>query len=190
MEPDNLLIVDHAELDELLEAVFVSIVKADHPHVFARLDYFWARLAMHIRAEHLHLFPALLKTALPKRADDEKEAASSPSIESLINQLRVDHNFFMSELAEAIKTMRLIRDEDDRGSLLGLAEVKQRLENVSRRLITHNETEEAQIYPLAEVVLSSNEATEIRARMKAELNNLPRRFVDDAENRNNTLPEL
>lgn len=36
--------------------------------VFERLDYLWARLAVHVRAGHLHLFPALLAASAGRQA--------------------------------------------------------------------------------------------------------------------------
>lgn len=176
---DNLLIHDHSELDKLLEEVFAGLQKGDQSRAFARLDYFWARLAMHIRAEHLHLFPALLKR---NSRVNEKRTANASLIESLIDQLREDHNFFMSELTEAMKTMRLIVGDDNSGSLLDPIEVKMRLENVSHRLTIHNDIEEARVYPLAESVLSPDEVAEIRGRIKKELDRLPPRFFRGVRN--------
>jgi len=181
MEPDKLLAEDHSSLDKLFEEIFVALHMGDYQRAFTSLDYFWARLAVHIRAEHLHLFPALLETALLKDADNERRNANAPSIESVIEQLRVDHNFFMSELARVIKTMRLMLGDDTGDSLRhNLAEMKERLESVSHRLITHNEIEEARVYPLVELSLLPDEATKIRRKMKKELDNIPLRFVDDA----------
>lgn len=49
---------DHSEMDALLEEFFDALCCADVELIYQTLDFFWARLAMHIRAEHLHLFPA------------------------------------------------------------------------------------------------------------------------------------
>lgn len=51
---------DHAELDELLGELFAAFEAGEIELIYRTLDLFWARLAMHIRAEHLHLFPAIL----------------------------------------------------------------------------------------------------------------------------------
>lgn len=187
MEPDNLLADDHSKLDKLFEAILVALGKGDYAYAFTTLDYFWARLAMHIRAEHLHLFPALLETGVRKSADNEKRIAKDQSVESVIEQLRADHNFFMSELAGVIKTMRLIlADDNSDSSLDDLAVVKERLGNVRDRLITHNEIEEARVYPLVESSLLPEEAASLRHKMKKELDNVPPRFVDNSETKDDT----
>jgi hemerythrin superfamily protein len=178
LEPD-LLSRDHNDIDKITDQVFAALEVGDHQQGLTRLDYFWARLAMHIRAEHLHLFPALLKAPLPKSANNEKAIGNVESLEGVIKQLRGDHNFFMSELAEAVKMMRTMQDDHD-GDPLPLREVKERLERVGRRLITHNDIEESQVYPLVESLLSPDEAAEILRKIKRELDTLPARFVDDA----------
>lgn len=171
-EQDNLLADDHSQLAGMLDEIFAALQNGDQVRSFAELDMFWARLAMHIRAEHVHLFPALLKTVLT-------DNVATQSVEMVIERLRADHNFFMGELAETIKTMREIPRENDGGSLPNLAAVKERLENVGRRLVIHNDIEESQIYPLADLVLVPDEAARIRGNMKRELEKLPPRFADD-----------
>ena len=52
----------------------------------------WARLAVHIRTEHLHLFPAIARRV--------------NAAERAIDRLRADHDFFMRELAQAIAILR------------------------------------------------------------------------------------
>ena len=51
---------DHAELGKLLGEVKAALDNKDVARTNASLDLFWARLAIHIRAEHLHVFPALV----------------------------------------------------------------------------------------------------------------------------------
>jgi hypothetical protein len=51
---------DHAEVDELIQLLFVALDDKDTTLSFERLDLLWARLAVHIRAEHLCLFPSIL----------------------------------------------------------------------------------------------------------------------------------
>jgi hypothetical protein len=58
---NNLLASDHDELDELLDKLFASFdASGSVEQIYQKLDLFWARLAVHIRAEHLHLFPLIL----------------------------------------------------------------------------------------------------------------------------------
>ena len=60
MKNPTLLAHDHSELDALLAAAFSALAAGPVERGFEAVDVFWARLAMHIRAEHLHLFPAVL----------------------------------------------------------------------------------------------------------------------------------
>ena len=56
---ESLLEDDHAALGELLAELDSELAKPNFVRGFELLDLFWARLAVHIRAENLHLFPAL-----------------------------------------------------------------------------------------------------------------------------------
>jgi iron-sulfur cluster repair protein YtfE (RIC family) len=105
---ESLLEDDHESLGQLLTELDGELAKHNFSRAFELLDLFWARLAIHIRAENLHLFPALAnaraslftgKGGLPTR--DEAH--------NVLLQLRSDHDFFMKELAEMIKSARGIR---------------------------------------------------------------------------------
>lgn len=175
---ENLLIHDHSGLDELLEQVFAALLQGDQQKAFESLDYFWARVAMHIRAEHLHLFPTLLNASKERAGTMEgKVVPTTTDLESAIAQLRDDHNFFMRELAEVVGIMReSIRKNDVEASLRGSG-ISDRLNSVKLRLMTHNSSEESHIYPLVNLLLTMDRELETRRRMKEELDNLPRRFV-------------
>jgi hypothetical protein len=56
----DLLERDHEELDGVLGELLLALDHGERDESFARLDLLWARLAIHIRAEHLCLFPAIL----------------------------------------------------------------------------------------------------------------------------------
>jgi len=58
-----------------------------------------------------------------------------------------------------------------------LAKVGKSLEDLSVRLSAHNDLEEAEIYPLIDLIIEPAEAVTLRARIKSELENLPPRFV-------------
>ncbi len=166
--PDLLLTADHAELDGLLADAFKALKSGDREQAFASVDLFWARLAMHIRAEHLHLFPAI--EALPFASADKAET------NSMLNELRNDHNFFMRELVAAIKLLR-----DETGGMAGLAAPAESLRQVKDRLALHNEVEETRIYPLVGLRLSPGEAAELHSKMEFEITNMPPRFADRTE---------
>jgi iron-sulfur cluster repair protein YtfE (RIC family) len=153
VETNILLTGDHAELDRLLEKICREIHADDETRLFELLDYFWARLAMHIRAEHLHLFPAILRAI-----EQEDDAAE---IRTAIECLRADHNVFMKELARLMKTRQ---------------DAAATIEAVASRLKTHNAIEESLIYSLTARLLPLQDQSELALKVKGELDNLPRRF--------------
>src|SRR6266496_959278 len=67
---------DHLALDEALRQFRETLDTGDIEASHARLDLFWARLAVHIRAEHLHLFPVVLN----RLSDITAGAAGAPTI--------------------------------------------------------------------------------------------------------------
>ena len=60
---DAILEHDHASLDQLLTKLDQELAEPSEDRAFELLDLFWARLAVHIQAEHLHLFPALVNAS-------------------------------------------------------------------------------------------------------------------------------
>jgi hypothetical protein len=170
---------DHSELDELLAAFFAAAEKDDLEASFQALDIFWARLAMHIRAEHLHLFPTLLVAAekIERRAKDEASTPSAQVVRETIARLRVDHDFFMRELTAAIAQLRKERERAGGTTSAVIAEVEKKGRAVDERLRRHNTLEETQVYRWAEALLSQAECTNLNAMMNRELANLPERLV-------------
>ena len=165
----NLLADDHSQLDALAEKLFDAFEAGDLREIFATLDLIWARLAMHIRAEHLHLFPALLQSVETRQTAKE---ISLKQIESRIAQLKSDHDFFMRELAGAVKQMREIETNDS----AELSAVREKISDVFRRLKTHNEIEESEVYPWTEIFLDAEKQVRLDEQMRTELENLPPRF--------------
>lgn len=104
---DDLLTHDHSEIDALVDQILDLFSSGEPGLIYEAIDLFWARLAVHIRAEHLHLFPKLTESA---GALDKAEA---DDLRSLIGKLHDDHNAFMREMIEAIKTMRRMIAEPD-----------------------------------------------------------------------------
>ncbi|HSK71996.1 MAG TPA: hypothetical protein VK892_09900 [Pyrinomonadaceae bacterium] len=175
---NNLLASDHSELDEMLRELFSALETGDVEESFKKLDVLWARLAMHIRAEHLHLFPAILRI-FDLDGETIKMKSLTPSLETAqnaIKQLRDDHDFFMHELAFAIKQMREMRKKDIQNISKQLSEVHQKVIAVSRRLEAHNELEESEVYRWADTLLNSAERAALNEKMQKELDNLPPRF--------------
>ena len=88
---------DHAELGNLLGEVNAALDAKVIARSHASLDRFWARLAVHIRAEHLRLFPAVLDALSGSR----ENIPSADEALNAIEELRRDHDFFMHELSVA-----------------------------------------------------------------------------------------
>ena len=152
---------DHEAVSKVLEHLLAALENNDVQMSHSRLDLLWARLAVHIRAEHLHLFPAVL---------DRVAKSDLSEAQAIVKNLRADHDFFMHELARAIGILR----ED---KLTGVADIVRKVEE---RLATHNEIEENQIYRWSSTILSESEQLELLTRINAELNNRPPRFSEQA----------
>jgi len=169
---------DHEELADLLKALKSGLHKHAAGHSFELLDLLWARLAVHIRAENLCLFPAILDA--PREAFSNREGV--PSVEeatAIIESLRADHNFFMDQLARAVKTYReiLANDEDPQFRAAQLELIRQRVDAVSLRLESHNALEEDQVYKWPMLILDASGLEELNGALKRQLENLPDRFV-------------
>lgn len=159
---------DHRAVNEVLKQLLTALNEKDVETSYAKLDLLWARLAVHIRAEHLHLFPAVTES-------DSSEA------HAIVKNLRADHDFFMHKLARAIGILRELPNTtitaDNETKLAAIAET---VRQVAERLATHNEIEENQIYRWSSTVLSESQQLELLARINAELENRPPRFSKEA----------
>ena len=169
----ELLERDHAEIDLLYQDVVKHFDAGIRDTVIERLDLFWARLAVHIRAEHLHLFPAVLRSNA-RTLSEGKELV--PDLVSVIAQLRRDHNGFMYELAGAIKALRAVAADDQKLALV-LKDVRERLMVVKQNLDRHNRLEEERIYALEEISMSSEDHSQLYQLISRELANMPSRFA-------------
>ena len=101
---EALLEDDHESLGRLLTKLDSELAKPNLSVAFELLDLFWARLAVHIRAENLHLFPALANSSSLFTGSGGLPAYTQA--QSVLDHLRSDHDFFMKELADMIKAMR------------------------------------------------------------------------------------
>lgn len=182
LEMPDLLERDHEELDGVLRELFLALDRGDKDESFARLDLLWARLAMHIRAEHLCLFPAILDA--PQALLTGRDGAPRPEqAQGAIAMLRDDHDFFMRELAKAINILRALKTTSDASAVRdGLSEVRSIVLSVKTRLGTHNQLEENQVYGWIDVLLGEAARSDLDAHMRRELENLPQRFTGVGEN--------
>jgi hypothetical protein len=179
MTESTLLAHDHSELDAALAALVAALAEGDAARSLEHLDLFWARLAVHIRAENIHLFPVLLRAAEASRGSAPAAGAPEPKeIRNLVAQLRDDHDFFMSELTAAVKQLRALSRS---GQPDGLREVREKIDAVSRRLDTHNALEESRVYHWAAVLLDPPEQIALNESIRQELENLPSRFRKPGE---------
>lgn len=169
-----LLAHDHTELDTTLAIVFSALADSEVERAFTNLDVIWARLAMHIRAENIHLFPALLRASeIPERSS---KIPTLETVQAAVAQLRIDHDFFMSEITAAMKELRALRRDESLDSSAILAKVREQLVRVSQRLETHNAHEESQVYHWAAALLDESEQKALSEKIQRELDNLPPRL--------------
>jgi hypothetical protein len=167
----DLLVGDHAEVDALFRELWQEFDGVDARGVFEKLDYLWARLAVHIRAEHLHLFPALLGA----------DAAPAPwEVRAAVEHLREDHDFFMHELAGTVNDARELAAQDGPPERERLLQIRGRALAVAERLAEHNRLEEEQVYLWPVLLLDEAELDAVREGMRREIENLPPRFSEGA----------
>lgn len=166
---NDLLSVDHAQVGVLIgDALLAFQDGSGMREAFEKLDLLWARLAIHIRAEHLHLFPAVQKIC-------EAEVPTGLShIPERLLRLRRDHDYFMHELAQLIKRMRTATAENDH---VIRHEARRIILEIRERLDEHNAIEENEIYPLALKFLPDANYEILIGSLKTELDNLPARFL-------------
>lgn len=171
---ERLLGADHEALDKLMKELLAALDHRDAETAFARLDLFWARLAMHIRGENMHLFPAI-RHGLQDIAAQGNEILSSAETQEAIAQLRSDHDFFMHELAGAIKIMS-DRHTEVRDDTSMIESVRQTIATLRDRLEAHNKLEEEMVYRLPAKLLGPEELSVLTGQILNELKNLPPRF--------------
>ena len=170
------LVADHAELDKLLRQLLAALETVDVELIYQSLDFFWARLAMHIRAEHLHLFPAILG-AVENHTQKNARIPSLSEARNTLKNLQNDHNFFMRELLAAIKQIRELRENTLFTDLTHrISAVREMISSVSRRLEIHNELEETEVYLWTDALFNSSEQKALNEQMRKEIENLPPRF--------------
>jgi len=176
------LAADHQAVSEVLKQLLSALNNEDVLESHRKLDLLWARLAVHIRAEHLHLFPTVIER-LKNLRDAIAPKLHEP--QTIVEKLHEDHDFFMRELGQAIRILReLPKPLDSAENKAKLSSVLNTVREVERRLASHNETEENQIYRWASMILTEAEQAELTTRINRELQHRPPRFSLSAwENR-------
>jgi len=184
----ELLTSDHSQIEAIQFQLFAAFETGIVEKIFEKLDIFWARLAIHIRAEHLHLFPAILKASQAQaQIFANNRMLTLESVQSAIKQLHHDHDFFMKELGMVIKQMRVFCKTNSQADSGQLSEMREKVSAVSRRLENHNELEESQVYRWAEELLDQTERLVLNKLIQTELENLPPRFDGNRNGRSNRI---
>ena len=147
------LAADHAEIDALFREAQAALDRSLQADAHRALDRVWMRLAVHIRAEHRALFPAV--------------AEARPDLAEMIRTLREDHDFFMATLATAVNALKASQPD--------WPLVRSAAEAVQRRLATHNALEEAHVYPAAGR-LPEVQGRRLAGDVSRELADLPTRY--------------
>lgn len=169
---------DHRSVDKVLKQLLTALENKDVQTSYSKLDLLWARLAVHIRAEHLHLFPALIKGVTGSIAGTAPDLSE---VQSTIADLRADHDFFMRELARAVGILReLPRPLDSAGDEATLTPVLEIVLSVKTRLENHNEIEENQVYRWSNQILTKPEQIDLATRIHSELEHRPSRFSEES----------
>ncbi|HEX7313985.1 MAG TPA: hemerythrin domain-containing protein [Pyrinomonadaceae bacterium] len=174
----ELLVDDHAEVDALFRDLWREFDGGDARGVLERLDYLWARLAVHIRAEHLHLFPALLAPSAGRHGQGNDAAPAPGEVRAAVEHLREDHDFFMRELARAVNAARELSARGGPPESERLLPVRGIASAVAERLVEHNRAEEEQVYRWPVLLLADSELDAVREGMRREIENLPPRFSE------------
>lgn len=167
---------DHRAVGEILEQLLAALRNRDPEVSLSKLDLLWARLAVHIRAEHLHLFPTVVKRF--SESSDDLAPEFNEAAQATIDKLRADHDFFMHELARAVGVLRELPNTTESESSFN--SVLETVLEVEKRLAAHNELEENEIYRWAGSILTEPQQVELAARINAELENRPSRFSIEA----------
>jgi hypothetical protein len=178
-EASGRLADDHLAIDQVLKELKTALENGDVETSHAKLDLFWARLAVHIRAEHLHVFPAVV-AGVRDKSPNERGYPDSKQMEVVVERLYDDHEFFMRELAAAIQIARKLgKSSDRRSDLESLKTIENTVTAIERRLENHNELEEKHVYFWTGIVLSEQKQRELATKVEQELANGPPRFSTD-----------
>jgi hypothetical protein len=103
----------------------------------------------------------------------------------MLDELRRDHDLFMTQLARAIKALRLTFDFGNCTETLTF--VRELIEEVRGRLALHNHNEETRLYPLASATnLPPDKAAALTQGIETELTKYPARFQPKAFTTNRT----
>lgn len=171
---EDLLTEDHAALGADLDAALAALKSGDATASFQRLDAFWGLLAVHIRAENIHLIPAILSAAQAPRPPTA--APEEAKVNAAIARLRDDHYYFMKALSPMVKQLRTLANGHNLGTGAALADIREKLQAIQSRVEDHNAFEESHVYPWLSSLLEQTARHKLAQCIQANLNNLPQRM--------------
>jgi hypothetical protein len=172
----GMLADDHSELEKLIHELLGALDQENKSRSFELLDLLWARLAVHIRAEHLCLFPSILG-AVRVSSTESGDSPQYDEAKRQIDLLRRDHDFFMGELGTAVNNMRKQKRSDHDVIGKHLLDVRHSVAKVKSRLDTHNQLEENHVYKWVNQLLDQEKLAALTARIRHEIENMPPRFT-------------
>jgi hypothetical protein len=168
---------DHKLMQEVLADLTSLLQKRDVNWSFELLDLFWSQLAVHIRAENVCLFPAILNA--PREAfKRDRGLPSYEEVKSTIDSLRGDHTFFVDQIAQVLRRIRELLAEPEMsrvGVEATLKEIQTTMEAVAERLETHWRIEEKQVYRWPELLLTRDQYELLTSVLGGEVEKMPRR---------------
>ena len=180
-QPESLVAIlsnDHVELGALLMQLLRSLDESNVDEAYARLDTLWARLAVHIRAENVQVFPDILRALDARPSAGRQDVEDSARLRASIERLRSDHDVFMTELKDAVKAVRrVIDDQDGNRTSVVLRSLRVRLGKLEGAFEKHNREEDL-VYPMSASVLDPVEMGDLMKRVRRELTALPPRLRD------------
>jgi iron-sulfur cluster repair protein YtfE (RIC family) len=168
---------DHRVLGEMLNQLTIQLGKPDLAWAFENLDLLWGSLAVHIRAENICLFPAILN-APRERFDANNKIPPYEQARTTIEQLRSEHNSFMSQLGQAMKELRAMIIHPESYSVeVTVPDIRNRIAVFADELHEHNKIEENQVYLWPALLLDQESLERLRVGVRSEIENLPSRFA-------------
>jgi hemerythrin superfamily protein len=147
---------DHYDISLLLGKFEEALGQADFAQALSALDLFWARLAMHIRAEHLCLFPVIINASMTR--SNQIGLPSPEVVSTTIATLRADHDHFMHQLAKSIAILRQVVAGPEKTTGEQIDAVRAAVAEVKKRLEEHNRIEEELVYQWPLLLLSNETA--------------------------------
>jgi hypothetical protein len=169
---------DHEELAELLQELYRELDEGEVVRSYQLLDLFWVRLAVHIRAENVCLFPAILNAPLD-RFGSTNDLPTIDRARATVARLREDHNLFMNKLTTAIKITREVLEAGGEIDVAGKLElVRENVVAVAEVLEEHNSVEEKEVYKWPRALLTESELARLESAVRMEIGNLPPRVAD------------